>query len=272
MADLAKIQKTVGFVGAGNMATALVRGLVGAGFLPKQIVVFDLDRQKSVDLATKLGILACDSADEVAERADIVVLAVKPHGILKLLADLRPHSMKCLWISIAAGISLAKIEGELAPGAPVLRAMPNTPSLVGKGATGLSAGEHVGEADVQVAQSLLSAVGICEIIPESMMDALTGVSGSGPAYVMLVIEAMADGGVRAGLPREVALKLAAQTVFGSAALLLETGKHPGELKDMVTSPGGTTIAGVAALESAGLRSALIDAVTAAAERSRELSK
>jgi pyrroline-5-carboxylate reductase len=272
MADLGKIQKIVGFVGAGNMAAALVRGLVGAGFSPKQIVLFDLDERKSSALSADVGATALDSASEVARRADIVILAVKPHAVLKVLAELQAHSTKCLWISIAAGVSLGAMEGALSPGAAVLRAMPNTPALVGKGATGLSAGQHVGPAEVELAQSLLSAVGICEVVAESLMDAVTGVSGSGPAYVMLVIEAMADGGVRAGLPRNVALKLAAQTVFGSAALLLETGKHPGELKDMVTSPGGTTIAGVAALEAAGLRSALIDAVTAATARSRDLSK
>jgi pyrroline-5-carboxylate reductase len=163
------------------------------------------------------------------------------------------------------------MEAELAPGARVIRVMPNTPALVGEGASGLCRGCHATKEDAALAEVLLNAVGTCQIVQEEMMDAVTGLSGSGPAYVMLVIEAMADGGVRAGLPRPIALRLAAQTVRGAATLLLSTQKHPGELKDMVTSPGGTTIAGVAALEEAGLRNALIAAVTAATQRSRELS-
>lgn len=271
MSDLAKLTKTVGFVGAGNMATALVRGLVQGGFPPLKLAVTDLDPTKSLALEAELGVRRLDTAALVAAESDVVLLSIKPQGICPLLRELKEYSSKCLWISIAAGVTTAKMEAELTEGARVVRVMPNTPALVGEGASGLSRGSHATLEDVLFAQVLLGSVGICEQVTEAMMDAVTGLSGSGPAYVMLVIEAMADGGVRAGLPRSVALRLAAQTVRGAATLLLQTQKHPGELKDMVTSPGGTTIAGVAALEEAGFRSALIAAVTAATERSRELS-
>jgi pyrroline-5-carboxylate reductase len=271
MADLTKLTETVGFVGAGNMATALIRGLIQEGFPPDKLMVADLDASKSTALSDELGVHSMKTAVALAESSNVMVLAVKPQGICPLLGQLKEHSSKCLWISIAAGVSTKRMEAELAPGSRVIRVMPNTPALIGEGASGLCRGRHATDQDAALAHLLLSAVGICEQVSEEMMDAVTGVSGSGPAYVMLVIEAMADGGVRAGLPRATALRLAAQTVRGAAALLLSTGKHPGELKDMVTSPGGTTIAGVAALEEAGLRNALIAAVTAATLRSRELS-
>jgi pyrroline-5-carboxylate reductase len=199
-------------------------------------------------------------------------LAVKPHAVLALAQALSDEGKDCLWMSIAAGVTTKQIEKALGGGARVVRAMPNTPALVGMGATGLTPGVCATEADLELAKTLLGAVGITETVDESMMDAVTALSGSGPAFVMLVIESMADGAVRAGLSRSTALELAAHTVRGAAALLIETKKHPGELKDMVTSPGGTTIAGIEALEAAGLRSAVIAGITAAAKRSKKLSQ
>jgi pyrroline-5-carboxylate reductase len=177
-----------------------------------------------------------------------------------------------LVISIAAGVTLAALEGAVSENFRIIRAMPNTPALVGHGAAGYCLGTRATPADAATAQALLGAVGLAIQVPERLMDAVTGLSGSGPAYIYLVIEALADGGVRAGIPRVDALRLAAQTVLGSAAMVLETGEHPAVLKDMVTSPGGTTIAGLATLERHGVRSALIEAVTVAAERAAELGK
>ncbi len=274
MTNLASIKSPVGFIGAGNMATALMRGMLKQNFPASEIYATDLDSKKTQALQESLGIHAVAEAGELIKSCPIVFLATKPHGIVPLLKEHAKlaTSDSTLWLSIAAGVTTTTIEEALESGARVIRIMPNTPALVGEGASGVSAGINASPGDVALARQLMGAVGICELINESMMDALTGVSGSGPAYVFLAIEAMADGGVRAGLPRPTALRLAAQTMKGAAALVLETGKHPGELKDMVTSPGGTTIAGVAALEAAGFRNALISAVTAAAGRSKELSK
>ncbi|MBC8125803.1 MAG: pyrroline-5-carboxylate reductase, partial [Gloeobacteraceae cyanobacterium ES-bin-144] len=177
-----------------------------------------------------------------------------------------------LVISIAAGITVAALETAAASQIRVIRAMPNTPALVGKGAAGYCIGTRATAEDAETARVILGSVGLAVAVPERLMDAVTGLSGSGPAYIYLVIEAMADGGVRQGLPREDALRLAAQTVLGAAAMVLETGKHPAVLKDMVTSPGGTTIAGLAELERRGLRAALIEAVVAASQRATELGK
>jgi pyrroline-5-carboxylate reductase len=173
-------------------------------------------------------------------------------------------------VSIAAGVPIAAIERRLGTGARIVRTMPNTPCLVGTGATALSAGEHATEADLALASALFQAVGITTVVDESLLDAVTGLSGSGPAYIFLIIEALSDAGVKVGLSRHVALKLAAQTVLGSAKLLIETGQHPGHLKDQVTSPGGTAIAGLHTLEAGGLRTTLMDAVEAATLRAKQL--
>jgi pyrroline-5-carboxylate reductase len=204
---------------------------------------------------------------------DVVVLAVKPQVIDKTLTaiagDIGPNH---LVISVAAGVSLAAMEAKLPPGTRVVRTMPNTPATALAGATALAAGTHATGADLARAKGIFEAIGRAVVLEESMLDAVTGLSGSGPAYVMLMIEALADGGVKVGLHRDIALLLAAQTVYGSAKLLLETGEHPGRLKDMVTSPGGTAIAGLHTLESGGLRHTLINAVETATKRAAELGE
>ena len=204
-------------------------------------------------------------------QANVLILAVKPQVLPAALKELAEQiGPDQLVVSIAAGIRLSVLESGLRPGTRVIRVMPNTPCLVGAGACGISTGSHATSRDMEIVSALLESVGIVEVIPEKLMDALTGLSGSGPAYVFQMIEALSDGGVLMGLPRKTATRLAAQTLLGSARMVLETGEHPGQLKDAVTSPGGTTIAGIHALESGGLRTALMNAVRASAIRSAEL--
>ena len=219
------------------------------------------------------GIRTTTDNASAAAGADVVVLAVKPQAMVRILDQVAPaidHTK--LVISIAAGVPIAALERKLGRGARIVRAMPNTPALVGEGATAISGGEHATEADLAEAARLFEAVGKVVVVDEPLLDAVTGLSGSGPAYIFLVIEALSDAGVKVGLPRYSAQALAAQTVLGAARLLLETGLHPGLLKDQVTSPGGTAIAGLHTLEAGGLRTTLIDAVEAATKRARELGE
>lgn len=263
----------LGVIGCGKMGTALVGGAIRAGAVtPGDIVGFDPWEAARDAFARETG------AAVVADLAglggcDTFLLCTKPQQAGAALASLKAAGCKnSLMISIAAGLTLAWLEDHAPGGFRIVRSMPNTPALIGQGAAGFSLGAAATPADAGVARSLLGAVGLAVEVPEKLLDAVTGLSGSGPAYVYLAIEALADGGVRAGLPRADALKLAAQTVRGAAAMVLETGTHPGELKDQVTSPGGTTIAGLAALERHAFRSALIEAVTAATARAAELGK
>ena len=226
--------------------------------------------------AEATGATVTASINELAG-CEVILLCTKPLEVVAALTDAAAMAAGAprLVISIAAGVTLGALESAVSAVSEnfrIIRAMPNTPALVGHGAAGYCLGSRATPADAATAQALLGAVGLAIVVPERLMDAVTGLSGSGPAYIYLVIEAMADGGVRAGIPRADALRLAAQTVLGSAAMVLETGEHPAVLKDMVTSPGGTTIAGLAVLESHGLRSALIEAVDAAAERAAELGR
>jgi len=269
--NLDGFEGTIGFLGAGNMAAALARGMVRAGLHGSKIVLFDLLPERSRALAAEVGGSAAASAAELATACSIVIVAVKPGSVQSALSELKAQAQGRLFISIAAGIATASLEAALGGDARVVRAMPNTPALVGAGATGLCGGRFATASDVNLSSTLLSAVGTVEIVAERLIDAVTGLSGSGPAFLLLAIEALADAGVHAGLPRDVALRLAAQTVRGTGQLVLETGKHPGELKDAVTSPGGTTVAGIRALENAGFRAALIEAVLAASARAKELS-
>lgn len=265
------INSRFAFLGAGNMAGALINGLIRAGAAPSNITGTVRRAERQQELQKKLGIKAITDNVEAAKGADVIVLAVKPQTMRKLLTEIAPViDTKKLVISVAAGVPIAAIERKLGSGSRVVRAMPNTPALVGLGATALSGGEHATPEDVAFAQKLFDAVGITTVVDETLLDAVTGLSGSGPAYVFLMIEALSDAGVKVGLSRHVALKLAAQTVLGSAKLLLETGEHPGHLKDQVTSPGGTAIAGLHTLEAGGLRTTLIDAVEAATKRAKEL--
>jgi pyrroline-5-carboxylate reductase len=265
---------TIGFLGAGKMAAALARGFVRAGLLTaRQIIASDPSEAARAAFAKEVGAKTTASNPEVARFANVLVLAVKPDQVGTVLADVRDHftAKHCL-ISIAAGMPLAKLEAGLGAGARLIRVMPNTPALVGASATAFALGKSARPEDGELAQKLFSAIGLAFQVKEALLDAVTGLSGSGPAYVCLFIEGLSDGGVAAGLPREVATRLAAQTVLGSAKMVLETGLHPGVLKDMVTSPGGTTIEGLHELEKGKVRGALISAVRAAAEKSRKLGQ
>lgn len=265
---------TLGFVGTGKMATALARGIVRAGLLAAgQLYGSDPVRAARVSFARLTGARLVASNRALLERARVIVLAVKPDQVGAALGEIRDGwTEQHLLISIAAGVSIARLETALPGGARVVRAMPNTPALVGAGATGLAAGNAATAADLELAVRLFSAVGIAIPLKESLLDAVTGLSGSGPAYVYQFIEALSDGGVAAGLTREVATKLAAQTVLGAARMVLETGEHPGALKDKVASPGGTTIEGLHELEKGKLRATVINAVRAATEKSRKLGQ
>jgi pyrroline-5-carboxylate reductase len=269
-----KLSQTIGFLGAGNMAEALIKGLVAAAVVePQQIHASTPRRERCDEIERKFGIHAGTNNLDVVHKAEIIVLAVKPQKVALVLgevaAHLKPHA---LVISIAAGTPVAAIEQRLPRGTRVVRTMPNTPALVGAGATAIAAGGHATADDLEIARRIFDAVGKTVLLDEEQMDAVTGLSGSGPAYVFLIIEALSDAGVKMGLARYNAQALAAQTVLGSAKLLLETNEHPGRLKDMVTSPGGTAIAGLHTLEAGGLRTTLINAVEAATRRSRELGE
>lgn len=259
-----------GFIGSGRMASALLEAILRAGIAaPADIVVTDRHRAAAAELARRTGVQLRETNAEVAAAADLLILCVKPGDVPGALREAGDMSGRLL-ISIAAGVPLKRLR-ESAAGAPrIVRVMPNTPALISQGAAAYAAGEGATPDDKALVEKIFGAVGIVAEVPEALLDAVTGLSGSGPAYVYTVIEALADGGVLMGLPRETALRLAAQTVQGAAAMVLQTGLHPAQLRDQVTSPGGTTIAGLEALEAAGLRSALICAIRAATERSAEL--
>jgi pyrroline-5-carboxylate reductase len=266
------IQKCIGFVGAGQMATALGGSFVRAGLVAGQnLVASDPSSEARQRFAQATGGEAVEGNTEVAGRADVLFLAVKPQQMARVTAELRGKlGPDLLVISIAAGIRLSVLAQGLGEKVRLVRVMPNTPCLVGKGACGYCLGGTAVPGDGQLVAQLLSAVGLAVEVEEKLLDAVTGLSGSGPAFVYVIIEALSDGGVRMGLPRAVASALAAQTVLGAAQMVLSTGDHPGVLKDRVASPGGTTIAGLQALEQAGIRGGLMAAVEAATRRSLEL--
>ena len=266
--------KRLAVIGGGNMAEALLRGLLQQRLVaPTSVVVTDVREDRLEELRARYGIETQSKNAEAARAAQLILLAVKPQVLPRVLDDLGPAvTTSQLVISIVAGATTAAIEERFRESVRVIRVMPNTPALVLEGASALARGRHATAEDLQQARKLFEAVGRAVVLDEPLLDAVTGLSGSGPAYVFLAIEALADGGVKAGLPRDVAQMLAAQTVLGAARMVLETGRHPGQLKDMVTSPGGTTIAGLQVLEQAGFRGALIAAVDAAARRSRELGQ
>ena len=268
------VKLTIGFLGSGKMATALAKGIISAGLVkPARIRASDPVPAAQKAFSQETGASISDHNLNVVRFANVLILAVKPVNIVPLLEEIRPAiTPGHLLISIAAGIPIAKLEDALPAGTRVVRVMPNTPALVGASASAYALGKSATPADDALTQKLLSAVGVAFQVKEYLLDAVTGLSGSGPAYVYLMIEALSDGGVAAGLPRDVATRLAAQTVFGSAKMVLETGQHPAALKDMVASPGGTTVEGLHELEKGGLRGILMNAVRAAAEKSRKLGQ
>ena len=265
----------LGVIGCGKMGTALIQGAIRAGVVAAGDVIGCDPYEKSREsFVAATGAKVTSNVSELAAASEVILLCTKPLDVAAAMADASKMTAGAprLVISIAAGVTLKALEAAASENFRIIRAMPNTPALVGHGAAGYCLGTHATADDAKTAQALLGAVGIAVQVPERLMDAVTGLSGSGPAYIYVVIDALADGGVRAGIPRADAVRLAAQTVLGSAAMVLETGEHPAVLKDMVTSPGGTTIAGLAALERHGMRSALIEAVGAAIERATELGK
>lgn len=262
----------IGFLGTGKMATALARGWIRTGLVTAdRLVGSDPFADARIAFARDTGSTVVESNTEVVQRADVVILAVKPQMMNALLAEIAPVvTDRQLIVSIAAGISLTTLATALGSSRRLIRVMPNTPALVGESASAYAGAATATADDVAVVQRLLASVGRAFAVPEQLLDAVTGLSGSGPAYAFVIIEALSDGGVRMGLPRDVATVLAAQTLLGAAKLLLETGLHPGVLKDQVASPGGTTIAGLHALENGGLRASLINAVESATRRAQEL--
>ena len=265
---------TIGFIGAGNMAEAMIGGLVrGKHVQADKVAASDPRKERLDELRTAFGIDVTTLNREIVQRCTLIVLSVKPQIMDKVLREVG-YQMKpgALVVSIAAGVDTSRIEDAVPDSVRVVRAMPNTPALVGAGATAISPGKHASEQDMAIAKALFDAVGITVELDEVHLDAVTGLSGSGPAYIFLILEALADAGVKVGLSRRAAQPLAAQTVMGSAKMLLETDEHPGKLKDMVTSPGGTAIAGLHTLEEGGLRTTLINAVETATKRARELGR
>ena len=263
----------VGFVGAGMMAEAIAGGLDAAGVAKFADMSASNRTQPRLDVFASWGVTPRASNSEVAQNCDVIFISVKPYTVAQVLEEMRPVLSKdTLVVSVAAGVTIATMEAAAGPGVPVVRVMPNTPCLVGCVAAGMAAGTHCEPSHTETVSKLFNAIGKIHEVKESLLNAVTGVSGSGPAYIFQVIEAMSDGGVLAGLPRNIATDLAAQTVMGAAKMVLETGEHPGALKDKVCSPGGTTIRAVHALERGGLRAAVVDAVLASAARSAELGR
>ena len=266
--------KRVGVIGGGNMGEALIRGLLGANLVPAALIAAtDVRAERTAQLGKEFGITAHGDNARLVREADVVILAVKPQIMAGVLGEIATAvTARHLLISIAAGVATATIRTALGKDARIIRVMPNTPALVRQGAAAIARGKGLGPEDLAVAEEIFGAVGRAVVLDEELMDAVTGLSGSGPAYVAIVIESLADGGVKMGLDRVTAMTLATQTVLGAAQLLSETGMHPGALKDMVSSPGGTTIAGISALEEGGIRTTLIRAVERATQRSRELGR
>ena len=266
--------KGLGFVGAGNMGEAMIRGILGAKLLPpRRVVVLEARPERAKELVRRFGVTAARGMRELFTRCETVVFAVKPQGLGDVLQQVPPGMAKGrLVISVVAGVPARTFLSVLGEGTRVVRAMPNTPAQVGMGSTGLYFARGVPREKKEWARKIFSSFGeVAEFPREELLDVVTALSGSGPAYAFLFIEALADGAVRAGMGRGEAIRLAAATVEGAARMVRETGKHPAELKDLVTSPGGTTAAGIAALETGAFRGTVLSAVFAAWQRSRELS-
>ncbi len=260
-----------GVIGAGNMGSAIIRGYLAGGVEPRSVMVCGHHPEKLEEMSQELGIVVIESAVKLTEAADVILVAVKPKDIPKVLEEMNPaFTPEKILVSIAAGKTIEDLSAACPSAKKIIRVMPNTPAQVGSGMSALSRSEGVTDEEYRTTEAIFKGIGLAEEVPETLMDAVTGLSGSGPAFVYMFIEALADGGVLCGLPREKALALAAQTVYGSARMVLETGNHPAALKDAVCSPGGTTIEGVRELEAGGFRSTVIEAVSAACEKSKAL--
>lgn len=268
------MQKTIGFIGSGNMGQAMIGGILKAGLVkPEDIIVCDPDQNKLAALKEKWGIQTAPRSVELASRADVIVLAVKPDIYPPVMKEIAGSIKKeALVVTIASGRSLAEVESILGPDVKAVRTMPNTPALVNAGMTALCPNGNITDDEMATVRAIFESFGQVEVVPEKLMETVVGISGSSPAYVFMFIEALADAGVRGGMPRDKAYRFAAQAVLGSAQMVLETGKHPGELKDMVCSPGGTTIEAVSVLEEEGMRSAVIKAVDACIRKSGAMGK
>ncbi len=261
-----------GFIGGGNMAEAIISGMIAGGMAPRNIIVAEPLPGRRAHLSSTLSIRTSEDNNDVARDADVIILSIKPQMAASVLSGLESSiDNQKLVISVMAGVSTTLIEESLHNGVRIVRAMPNTPALVLKGATAICAGRRATEADLELAQELFGLVGSVYQVGERQMDAVTGVSGSGPAYVFSFIEALTDAGVKNGLPREVSSGLAVQTVLGAAQLLQKSGEHPAVLRDRVSSPGGTTIHAMHTLEAGGLHGLIMDAVDAAVKRSKDLA-
>ncbi len=261
--------RTAGIIGTGNMGNAIIRG-ISEGTPLKEVLIYDTDRDRLQEIAESGNVSAMGSPEELAQRADIIILAVKPPVITPLLKQINNHLKKQIVISVAAGVTLQAMKEVTRSETKLIRAMPNTPALVNEGMTVISPGPECDADDIAPAEEIFSAVGSVLVMAEDLMDAVTGVSGSGPAYVFTFIQAIADGAVKMGIPRKHALQLAAQTVTGAAQLVLQTEENPIVLRDMVTSPGGTTIEAVHVLEKAGFSGIVMDAIEKATDKSRTL--
>ena len=266
-------KQSIGFIGAGNMAEALIRGLRAGPSSDQMLSAFDPDKDRLRSLHTAHGILMASNNEELVTSCNVVILAVKPSVVPKILDDLGSQiSPDTLIISVAAGVPIAAIQQRITAQTGIIRAMPNTPALVGSGVTALASGPFARPSDMTLATGIFNCVGSTVVVPERLINGVTGLSGSGPAYVFLILEALSDAGVAVGLSREQARQLSLHTVLGAAELVKQSGEHPSILKERVTSPGGTTIAGLQALEEGGLRATLIRAVQRATERATELGK
>lgn len=265
-------RKKVSLIGAGSMGGALITGFVKGGLVaPEDVLISDPNREVLSGLAGQFQVKIAGDNKQAASAAEIVICAVKPKLVREILQEIAPlMTTDQLLISVAAGVSTAFLEANLPPGMPVIRAMPNIPALVGEGMTALALGRYAGSRDREDAEQLFNAVGKAVTLPETNIDAVTGLSGSGPAFLAIIIEALADGGVMMGLPRQAALELAVQTMLGTARVVQATGEHPAMLKDRVSSPGGATITGLHVLEEGGIRGLLISAVMASAEKAAAL--
>jgi len=267
--------QTVGMIGTGNMGSAILRGVVDAGYLrPSQITAFDVSRKRLQELCGEIpGLTPARDCREVAERSDLILIAVKPMYVREVIDEMKPALNGKAVLSIAAGWTAGMLDNALrGTGATYLRVMPNTPALVGEGMTAICDDTTFSQEDFDFARGIFDAVGKTRVLPERLFDGVIAISGSSPAYVYMMIEAMADAGVREGIPRAHAYEMAAQSVLGSALMVLSSGTHPAALKDAVCSPGGTTIEAVEELERKGFRAAIMDAMKACADKSREMSR